>query len=188
MCYSIPILSISRYFEINSSLALARGLCQEVEADFQSKELYRAKFPSRKNEEQIEGAARNPYLYLPVVLQKFEANPTTVEIVGRCLWYNSSEKINVEAAYRLYRMADAAFPDLAFIRILRASCLMNLSIDSSAFLDMLETSLQLDTSYFLRFLVEKRIIDSKRAVSATEDINSNSVTLSAFGDFQKYYA
>lgn len=167
---------------------MACGLCQEVEEGFQSKEIFRAKFPSKENDDQVEGASRNPYLYLPTVLQKFGANPTSIEIVGRCLWYTNTDKVNVEAAYRLYRKADAAFPDLPFIRILRASCLITLSVDSSAFIDMLETALRLDTSFFLRFLVEKRISDSRKAVSFLGDSSSSSETINTFGDFQKYYA
>jgi hypothetical protein len=161
-------------------------LCQEVEENFESKELYRAKFSTQKDEEQIEGARRTPYLYLPRTLQKYEATPSTIEIVGRCLWHSTADKVNVEAAYRLYRMADSAFPDIALIRILRASCFMTLSSDPSAFLGLLESALLLDTTYYTRFLIEKRTIDSKRIVTSSED--STSSVSSSFGDFQKYYA
>ena len=166
---------------------MATGLCQEIEAEFESKELYLAKFTTKKSEEMIEGAKRNPYLYLPQILQKFGADTTSVEIIGRLLWFNTSDKVNVEAAYRLYRMADSAFPDLAIIRIQRASCLMTLSSDSSAFIDLLETALNLETSYFIRFLISKRIKDSKQSLSIAGDVNSSITNLNQFGDFQKYY-
>ena len=174
-------------FFILSFLALAIGLCQEIEDGFQSTETYRAKFTLNKNEDEIEGARRNPYLNLPVMLQTYGVNTTSIEIIGRLLWHTTSNKVNVEAAYRLYRRADSAYPDIALIRILRASCFMTLSADSAAFLDLLNTALELEPSLYLRFLIEKRVIDSKRTILSTLDSSGATNNSDTFGNFQKFY-
>lgn len=167
-------------------IALAASLIQEVEEDFQSNELYRAKFGS-KGDDIIVGAERNPYIYLPDVLQKFGADVTTIEIIGRLLWHNSSAKENIEASYRLYRRAEQAYPDLAFVKFLRANCLTFLSPDPTAFLDQIEGVKKLDPGFLVQFLIYKRDMETKYRGSMTKREGNTSSDMITYVEFQKYY-
>jgi hypothetical protein len=173
-------------------LAVATALVQEIEENFESNELYKAKFQSNNKEDFVEGANRNPLLYLPLVLQKFQVDTNAVEIVGRLLWHQTSKRRNVEAAYRLYRQAESAFPDLAFVKLLRATCLTYLSVDSTAFVDQMEGVKKLNPVFHIRFLLFKRNIEAKSRTSGDDDsknsTDSYNMDLIAMLEFQKYYA
>jgi PAS domain S-box-containing protein len=158
----------------------------EVEENFQSNELYRAKYAS-KEEGSVVGGDRNPYVYLPLVLQKFNADVNCIEITGRLIWHNSSSKENIEAAYRLYRRAEQAYPDLAYVKFLRANCLTYLSPDPSAFIEQIEGVKKLEPSLLVSFLLYKRDMEIKYRGSMTRTEGSGASDMVTYVEFQKYY-
>ena len=160
-----------------------------MEENFDSNELYRAKY-GNKSEDLIPGAFRNPFIYLPVTLQQFGADPETIEIVGRLLWHTTSAKDHIEASYRLYRKAEQAFPDLAFVKFLRANCFNYLSSDPTAFVDQIDGVKKMDPDFYVRFLLFKLDAETKIRGSRNKQEVSNqnqSVDLVAYVEFQKYY-
>lgn len=162
-------------------------MVEEVEDNFDSNELYRAKYGT-KADDIIVGGFRNPYVtYLPKTLQRFGANVTSIEIIGRLLWHNTSAKENIEASYRLYRKAEMSFPDLAFVKFLRANCLMYLSPDPSAFIEQIEGVKRLETSFLVRFLLFKRDTEAKYRGSMNKKEGDQALDLVAYVEFQKYY-
>ena len=162
-------------------------MIDEVEENFDSNELYRAKYGS-KTDDTIVGAFRNPYIYLPATVRQFGAGPSEIEIVGRLMWHSSGAKNNIEASYRLYRKSEQAYPDLAYVKILRANCLTYLSSDMSAFVDQVEGVKKLHPDFFVRFLLFKRENESKlRSTGKGDDNTDQSLDLVAYVEFQKYY-
>jgi hypothetical protein len=125
-----------------------------------------------------------------VVIQAFGADPNIIEIIGRCLWHNCGKKENVEAAYRLYRKAEYSFPDIAKIKLLRASCFTYLSPDPTAFVELMDSVKKNDMPFLIRFLYFKRNYDAKRQGSGNSNglDNNNKLDLVAYVEFQKYYA
>ena len=126
-----------------------------------------------------------------MVIQQFGADPTIVEIIGRLLWHNSGLKENVEAAYRFYRKAEYAFPDIAKVKLLRATCFTYLSPDPTAFVELMDAVKKAEMPFLIRFLYFKRGYDAKRqqsAASADGLDNGNKLDLVAYVEFQKYYA
>ena len=121
-------------------------------------------------------------------MQKFGANVTTIEITGRMMWYNSNAKENVEASYRMYRKAEQAFPDLAYVKYLRANCFTCLSADPSAFIDQIEGAKKLDPGFLVQFLIYKRDMEIKHRGSMTKKDGDNSSDIVTYVEFQKYYA
>jgi PAS domain S-box-containing protein len=189
----VTVLSATVTWYLNVSLnifdcvALASSLVSEIEENFQSNELYRAKFGS-KEEDSVVGGDRNPYIYLPLVLQKFNADVNSIEITGRLLWHNTGAKENVEAAYRLYRSAERAYPDLAYVKFLRANCLTYLSPDPTAFIDQIEGVKKLEPGLLTEFLVYKRDMETKYRGSMTKNEGNDASDMVTYVEFQKYYS
>ena len=167
-------------------LAVATSLVDQVEDDFESNELYRAKF-NAKNTDIVPGANRNPLLYLPSVVESFGPGTFEIELIGRLLWHNSNEKVNIEAAYRFYRKSEYAFPDKAKVKLLRASCLTYLTNDVNAFTDQLTDVETLNPPFLIRFLLFKRITECKIQASSKKGENDASLDMVAFVEFQKYF-
>ena len=165
---------------------MSTALVEEIEENFESNELYRAKYANKKDD-LIEGAHRNPFVYLPPTLQAFGPDATSIEIIGRLMWHTSSNKENIEASYRLYRKAEAAFPDVPFIKLLRATCLTYLSSEPSAFVDQLEGVKKMNPDFLVRFLLYKRDVESKQQSSLAKKEGDQSLDLVAYVEFQKYY-
>ena len=162
-------------------------MVEEIEENFQSNELYRAKFGS-KGDEVVVGGDRNPYIYLPEVLKKFGADIPTIELTGRLLWHNSSAKENIEASYRLYRRAEQAYPDIAYVKFLRANCLTYLSPDPAAFIDQIEGVKKLEPGLLVQFLVYKRDMETKYRGSMTKTEGNSASDMITYVEFQKYYS
>jgi hypothetical protein len=177
---------VQQRYLVYSSVATA--LIEEIEENFDSNELYRAKYGSR-NDDVIVGAFRNPYVYLPPTVRQFGAGPAGLEILGRLMWHSSSARSNVEASYRLYRKAEQAFPDLAYVKFLRANCLTFIASDTNAFAEQIDGVKRLEPNFFVRFLLYKRDAESKiRGSQAKKDGQEQSLDLVAYVDFQKHYA
>jgi hypothetical protein len=157
-----------------------------VEEGFESNELYRAKYASKKDD-QIEGAHRNPYIYLPLTLQKFGADTTSLEIIGRLLWHNHSERANIEASYRMYRKSEQAFPDLPYVKFLRANVLTYLSPDPSAFVEQIEGTKKMGPNFLVRFFLFKQENEIKIRGSMNKKEGDQALDLVAYVEFQKYY-
>ena len=185
---AIGVLLVRERYLVFQSLATA--LVSEIEENFESNELYRAKYATKK-EDQVEGANRNPLLNLNPVIRQFNPDTYGIEVIGRLLWHNTGKKENVEAAYRFYRGAEAAFPDLASVKLMRATCLTYLSPDPTAFVEQLDGVKKLDPPFVTRFLLFKRNIESKLQMSRSskgEDGVDKSMDVLAYSEFQKYYA
>ena len=161
-------------------------MVDEIEENFESTELYKAKFSSKKDDI-IPGAYRNPFVYFPLSLQQFQPDCTSIEIIGRLLWHTDTKKENVEASYRLYRKAELAFPDQAYVKFLRANCLTYLSSEPSAFVEQIEGVKKMETSIMIRFLLFKREIESKQQSSLVKKEGDQTLDLVAYVEFQKYY-
>ena len=185
----IPFFFVGAYIVQQRYLifqSIATALISEVEEGFESNELYRAKYSS-KNDDVIEGAQRNPYVYLPIIVQKFGTDCTGLEIIGRLMWHNSSQKANVEAVYRLYRKAERAFPDVSYVKFLRANVLSFLSPDPTAFVEQIEGARKLQPDFLVRFLLYKREEESKIRSSGNKKDGDQKLDLVAYVEFQKYY-
>ena len=176
---------VEQRYLVYSSVATA--LIEEVEENFDSNELYRAKY-GPKNDDVIVGAFRNPYVYLPATVRQFGADPTGIEIIGRLMWHSSGARPNVEASYRLYRKAEQAFPDLAYVKFLRANCLTFIAGETAAFVEQLEGVKRLEPNFLVRFLLFKRDAESKIRGSQGKKEGDQSLDLVAYVDFQKYYS
>jgi hypothetical protein len=169
-----------------------------IDTNFTPEEVLRAKFGTRKNE-LIVGAERNPKVYLPRSMQIFSTSLTTIEIFGRLIWFESDDKRNHEAAYRLYRLAEMAYPDVAYVKLLRASCFSKLCGDASVLQNQFAQVAKCEPSFSVRFALYRRDMEAKQKGSSNnnksneEEQTSSSSTgedsldLVAYVEFQKYY-
>jgi hypothetical protein len=180
-------------------LGFAAGLVDRIDLNFSPEEVLRAKFGTRKNE-LIVGAERNPKVYLPRSMQIFSTSLTTVEIFGRLMWFESDDKRNHEAAYRLYRLAEMAYPDVAYVKLLRASCFSKLNADAAVIQDQFVQVAKCEPSFSVRFALYRRDMEAKQKGSSNNNNKSNednqtasssagedSLDLVAYVEFQKYY-
>ncbi|KAJ3090546.1 hypothetical protein HK102_003406 [Quaeritorhiza haematococci] len=131
---------------------------------------------------------RNPYLYLPKVLQNFKGNPTTLEIVGRQLWYTKrSDEDYVRAATRHYRLAEKAYPDSAYIRLLRLTFMWCMTTDSNTVIGKSDEISKMHPSFLVRFFLFKMNQKSKQKNAAMKARKDDAMDLVSYVEFQKYY-
>jgi hypothetical protein len=180
-------------------LGFAAGLVERIDPNFTPEEVLRAKFGTRKNE-LIVGAERNPKVYLPHSMQIFSTSLTTIEIFGRLMWFESDDKRNHEAAYRLYRLAEMAYPDVAYVKLLRASCFSKLCGDTALLQNQFTQVAKSEPSFSVRFALYRRDMEAKQKGSSNNNKKSDeedqkssastgddSLDLVAYVEFQKYY-
>ena len=131
-------------------------------------------------------------------MQIFSTSLTTIEIFGRLIWFDSDDKRNHEAAYRFYRLAEMAYPDIAYVKLLRASCLNRLCGDIGLLQDQFSRVAKNNPSFSVRFALYRRDMEAKQKgssnTSKSNDENENktaaeddSLDLVAYVEFQKYY-
>ena len=158
----------------------------------------RAKFGTRKND-LIVGADKNPIVYLPRSLQIFSTSLTTLEIIGRLIWFESDDKRDHEAAFRLYRIAEMAYPDVSYVKLLRASCLSRLNGDPGLLRDRFNAVTLSSPTFSVRYALYRRDMEAKQkgssntsksndsAESGAQAGGDESLDLVAYVEFQKYY-
>ena len=131
---------------------------------------------------------RNTRLYLPKIFQEFQAGITTIDIVGRLLWHFSDDKNSHEAANTLYELAEKAYPEVAYVKVLRASYCTSLSSDPSVHLPKLDVIKKMEPGVLSRYYVYKRAVDirDRAKVSSVTD-GENSLDLVAYIEFQNLF-
>ncbi len=170
--------------------AWAAGLVDQLDENFTPEEIQKAKFGTRKSD-LIAGSDRDPTIYLPKSLQLWSSNLTTIEIIGRLLWFETADKRNHETAFKFYRLAELAYPDIAYVKLLRATCLVTLNDDSSLVKAQMDVIKTLNPTFSVRFALYKREMEAKQKGNSTSSNksgdNEDSLDLVAYVEFQKYY-
>jgi hypothetical protein len=185
------LLVTQRYYVLR---AFAAGLVDQIDPNFVPEEQNKARFGTRK-QDFIEGSDRNPDVYMPNSLQIFSTNLTTIEIIGRMLWFEKDDKRSFEAAYKFYRLADWAYPDVAYVKLLRATCLLALADDPSLVKGQYDMVKTMNPSFSVRFQIYKREMEAKQKGSSNstapkegdEKAGEEALDLVAYVEFQKYY-
>lgn len=131
---------------------------------------------------------RNTRLYLPKIFQEYQAGVTTIDIVGRILWHFSDDRASLEAANVLYELAEKAYPEVAYVKVLRVSYCTAQSSDPSVHLPKLDVIKKMEPSFLSRYYVYKRSIDirNRAKVSSVTD-GENSLDLVAYIEFQNLF-
>lgn len=131
---------------------------------------------------------RNTRLYLPKIFQEYQAGITTVDLVGRILWHFSDDKTSLDAANTLYELAEKAFPEVPYVKVLRASYCTSTSADPSVHLPKLDVIKKMEPGFLSRYYIYKRAVDirDRAKVSAVTD-GENSLDLVAYIEFQNLF-
>ena len=136
-----------------------------------------------------DGNKRNTRLYLPRVLQDYNAGVTTIEIIGRILWYYTDDKASLNAASHLYEKAEKAYPEVAYVKVLRASYCTTLAADPSVHLPKLDVIKKMEPGVTARYYVYKRAVDIRdRAKVVGSSTGENTLDPVAYIEFQNLFA
>lgn len=132
---------------------------------------------------------RNTRLYLPKVLQDYNAGVTTIDIVGRILWHYTDDKNAIEAAGALYEAAEKAYPEVPYIKVIRTSYATSLSSDPSVHLPKLDVIKKMEPGLLSRYYVYKRAVDirDRAKISGAAD-GENTLDLVAYIEFQNLFS
>ena len=131
---------------------------------------------------------RNTALYLPKVLQDYNAGVTTIDIIGRLLWFSSDAKLDLEAAGQLYEQAEKAFPEIPYVKVIRACYCTNTSNDPSVHLPKLDVIKKMNPSVLSRYYVHKRQLDIRNRTKVVKSGDENTLDLVAYIEFQNLFA
>jgi len=131
---------------------------------------------------------RNTRLYLPKIFQEYQAGVTTLDLVGRILWHFSDDKASLDAANTLYELAEKAFPEVPYVKVLRVSYCTSTSADPSVHLPKLDVIKKMEPGFLSRYYIYKRAVDirDRAKVSAVTD-GGNSLDLVAYIEFQNLF-
>ena len=131
---------------------------------------------------------RNTRLYLPKILQEYQAGITTIDNVGRILWHFSDDKTSLDAANNLYELAEKAYPEAPYVKVLRVSYCTSMAADPSVHLPKLDVIKKMEAGFLSRYYVYKRSVDirNRAKVSAVTD-GENSLDLVAYIEFQNLF-
>ncbi|KAJ3090545.1 hypothetical protein HK102_003405 [Quaeritorhiza haematococci] len=130
---------------------------------------------------------RNPYLHLPRILRNYKANISTIEIVGRQLWYATNDGDHLNAAARHYQLAEMAYPDSPYVHLLRSTFILHLTDDPSPLAKKLEEIKKMRPGFVVRFALFKRFMEMKQRNAAMKARGDDSLDLVSYVEFQKYY-
>ena len=131
---------------------------------------------------------RNTRLYLPRILQDYNAGITTIDIVGRLLWHFVDDKIALDAAAQLYEQAEKAYPEIPYVKVLRVSYCTFLATDPSVHLPKLDIIKKMEPGLLSRYYVYKRAVDIRdRAKVSQSTDGENSLDLIAYIEFQNLF-
>jgi hypothetical protein len=131
---------------------------------------------------------RNTRLYLPRILQDFNAGVSTIDIVGRLLWHFIDDKTSLEVAAHLYEQAEKAYPEVPYVKVLRVSYCTSLATDPSVHLPKLDVIKKMEPGLLSRYYVYKRAVDIRdRAKVSSSSEGENSLDLVAYIEFQNLF-
>jgi hypothetical protein len=131
---------------------------------------------------------RNTRLYLPKILQEYQAGVTTIDIVGRILWHFCDDKTSLEAANTLYELAEKAYPEVPYVKVLRVSYCTSQAADPSVHLPKLDVIKKMEPGFLSRYYVYKRSVDIRdRAKVSSAGDGENSLDLVAYIEFQNLF-
>ena len=131
---------------------------------------------------------RNTRLYLPRILQDYQSGVTTIDIVSRLLWHFNDDKTSLEAAGLLLDAAEKAYPEVAYVKVLRVSYCTALAADPSVHLPKLDVIKKMEPGVLSRYYVYKRAVDIRdRAKVSAATGGENTLDLVAYIEFQNLF-
>jgi hypothetical protein len=167
---------------------LTKAETAKMEADNAASAAQKAAMAALDQKLEDDAKKRNTRLYLPKIFQEYQAGVTTIDIVGRILWHYSDDKTSLDAANMLYESAEKAYPEVPYVKVLRASYCTSQSSDPSVHLPKLDVIKKMDPGFLSRYYVYKRTVDirDRAKVSSVTD-GENSLDLVAYIEFQNLF-